>query len=158
MSPNLPRLATSSCEVVALENVFKAIMNAYQNVQRDGRMLNKEEIQSVLMNTPPGGPFLSILCFENGDHGTTFGALSASQANPLSKLDIPGFHWPVAPFPRYRYPLEEYHFYNKCQDETCLAVIEDMISHLEDTGLNPFLLYFFQVRTLDAPTIFQNRK
>lgn len=139
MSPNLPRLATTSCEAVALENVFKAIMNAYQNVQRDGKTLTAEELQSVLTNIPPGGPLLSILCFKNGDHGTTFGALSASQANPFSKLDIPGFHWPVAPFPQYKYPLEENHIYNECQDKTCLGIVEEMVSSLEETGNGFFI-------------------
>lgn len=119
---------------MALENVIKAIMNVYQNVQRGGRTIGTEEIEAALRANSPGSPFLAILCFENSDHGTTLGTLSASQANPFAKLDVPRFQWPVAPFPQYRYPLEENHFHNKCQDNTCLATIEDLIYRRDNTG------------------------
>lgn len=107
-------------------------MNAYQNVQRDGKIPSKEELESILLN---GTPRLSILCFDNADHGTTFGTLSVSQSNPFAKIDIPGFQWPVAPFPEYKYPLDENQFHNKCQDETCLSIIEELIYREEDSGM-----------------------
>lgn len=121
---------------MALENILKAMMNAYQEAQTDGG--KNEELKSV----PPGTPSLCILCFDKADHGTTFGALRAPQSNPPPKTNIPGVHWPVAPFPQYKYPLEENHFHNKCQDETCLAVIEDLINRGEVTGLWKYLTYY----------------
>lgn len=109
-------------------------MYVFQDVQRGGKAIGNEEIEAALRANSAGTPFLSILCFDNSDHGTTIGTLSASQANPLAKLDVPRFHWPVAPFPQYRYPLDEHHFHNKCQDNSCLAAIEDLIYRKDDTG------------------------
>lgn len=112
--------------------------NAYQNAQSDGKVINMKDQESALMNTPPGNLCPSVLCFDKCDHGITFGASSVSQTNPLAKVDIPGAHWPIAPFPQYKYPLEENIFHNKCQDETCLAEIEDLIFRAEDTGLQGY--------------------
>lgn len=124
-------MATSHCESVALENVIKAMLNAYQDVQRDGKELTEEALE--LAHLSSSSP--SILCFDNGSHGTTFGTLSLSQTNVFAKADVPKFHWPVAPFPKYKYPLEEYHFQNKCQDANCLSRVEELIYNLQDTGL-----------------------
>jgi 4-aminobutyrate aminotransferase/(S)-3-amino-2-methylpropionate transaminase len=49
------------------------------------------------------------------------GALSCTHSKPIHKLDIPSFDWPIAPFPRYKYPLEENDRENKKEDEKCLA-------------------------------------
>lgn len=49
------------------------------------------------------------------------GALSCTHSKPIHKLDIPSFDWPIAPFPRYKYPLEENERENKQEDERCLA-------------------------------------
>ena len=49
------------------------------------------------------------------------GALSCTHSKPIHKLDIPSFDWPIAPFPRYKYPLEENERENKKEDERCLA-------------------------------------
>jgi 4-aminobutyrate aminotransferase-like enzyme len=49
------------------------------------------------------------------------GALACTHSKPIHKLDIPSFDWPVAPFPRYKYPLEENQRENQKQDEKCLA-------------------------------------
>lgn len=49
------------------------------------------------------------------------GALSCTHSKPIHKLDIPSFDWPIAPFPRYKYPLEANERENKQEDEKCLA-------------------------------------
>jgi len=49
------------------------------------------------------------------------GALSCTHSKPIHKLDIPSFDWPIAPFPRYKYPLEEHDRENKKEDDRCLA-------------------------------------
>jgi 4-aminobutyrate aminotransferase/(S)-3-amino-2-methylpropionate transaminase len=49
------------------------------------------------------------------------GALACTHSKPIHKLDIPSFDWPIAPFPRYKYPLEENERENKKEDERCLA-------------------------------------
>jgi 4-aminobutyrate aminotransferase-like enzyme len=49
------------------------------------------------------------------------GALSCTHSKAIHKLDIPSFDWPIAPFPRYKYPLEENERENQKEDERCLA-------------------------------------
>lgn len=53
----------------------------------------------------------------------------------MHKLDIPSMDWPIAPFPRYKYPLEENRQENKKEDERCLARVSYLvsISHVEMT-------------------------
>lgn len=113
-------MATCSCESLALEHVFKAMVNGFQSAERRNKRIDRA---------------VSVLCFANADHGTTFGAVSVSRTNPLAKLRLPGFQWPVAPFPRYKYPLEENSFYNKCQDQNCLTVVEELMELGEDSGV-----------------------
>lgn len=54
-------------------------------------------------------------------HVFFLGALSCTHSKPIHKLDIPSFDWPIAPFPRYKYPLEENERENAKEDERCLA-------------------------------------
>ena len=36
----------------------------------------------------------------------SIGCLSVTNSNPLGKLDIPVKEWPIAPFPKMKYPME----------------------------------------------------
>lgn len=47
--------------------------------------------------------------------------MSCTHSKAIHKLDIPSFDWPIAPFPRYKYPLEENERENQKEDERCLA-------------------------------------
>lgn len=118
---------------MALENVFKSIMDAHRNNCRSCERRKSEE--HPISNPPPGDHNPSILSFENSDHGTIFGTLLTSHSVPLNNLNIPSFNWPVAPFPQYKYPLEENHLYNKCQDDKCLARIEDILYNAKKQGM-----------------------
>ena len=51
------------------------------------------------------------------------GALSASHSKALHKVDIPAFDWPVAQFPRLKYPLEEHVEENRQEEANCLAQV-----------------------------------
>ena len=51
------------------------------------------------------------------------GALSATHSKALHKVDIPAFDWPVAQFPRLKYPLEEHVQENKQEEANCLAQV-----------------------------------
>ena len=44
------------------------------------------------------------------------------------QVDIPAFDWPIAKFPRYKYPLAQNSAYNKKQDQECLADVEAKIA------------------------------
>jgi hypothetical protein len=40
------------------------------------------------------------------------------------QVDIPAFQWPIAKYPRYKYPLAENKAYNDAQDKECLEDVE----------------------------------
>lgn len=82
-----------------------------------------EELEAAILNRAPGCPPYSILSFRTGFHGRAFGALSATRTKGLHKLDLPQFDWPMANFPRYRYPQEEHAEYNRKQDDISLAEV-----------------------------------
>ncbi|XP_074033806.1 4-aminobutyrate aminotransferase, mitochondrial isoform X3 [Leptinotarsa decemlineata] len=127
VSPNLPNVTTSSCESVAIETAIKSMMITFRNAQRGGEKISMEELKSCLRNEPPGSSKLSILSFKNASHGCTLGALSASHSDPYNKLDIPSFDWPMATYPCYKYPLEEFACYNECQDSKSVSMVEELI-------------------------------
>ena len=43
------------------------------------------------------------------------------------KLDIPSFNWPVAPFPKLRYPLDLYAKENANEEARCLEEVKRLI-------------------------------
>ncbi|CAF0985876.1 unnamed protein product [Rotaria sordida] len=114
------------CGSCSNENAFKAICIWYANKNRSGKSFNEEELTSSMYNKAPGCPTVSLMSFEGGFHGRTFGALACTHSKPIHKLDIPSFDWPIAPFPRYKYPLEENQRENQKDDERCLARIEEL--------------------------------
>lgn len=70
-----------------------------------------------------------------GFHGRTFGALSCTHSKPVHKLDVPAFDWPIANFPRYKYPLEENVRENQEEDKRCLANVSELIEKWEKKGM-----------------------
>ncbi|CAF0781881.1 unnamed protein product [Didymodactylos carnosus] len=114
------------CGSCSNENAFKAICIWYAEKQRNGKPHTEEELQSTLLNKAPGSPNVTLMSFEGGFHGRTIGALACTHSKAIHKLDIPTFDWPIAPFPRYKYPLEENERENKKEDERCLARIEEL--------------------------------
>jgi 4-aminobutyrate aminotransferase/(S)-3-amino-2-methylpropionate transaminase len=127
------------CGSCSNENAFKAICIWYANKNRNGKPFTDEELKSSMYNKAPGCPTVSLMSFEGAFHGRTFGntkkkrkifgnsyfnflgALSCTHSKAIHKLDIPSFDWPIAPFPRYKYPLEENERENNKDDERCLA-------------------------------------
>ena len=80
-------------------------------------------MRSALLCLPlqsPGCPDLSVLSFDGGFHGRTLGCLSTTHSKPIHKLDIPAFDWPIAPFPKLKYPLEDHVTENKAEEQRCL--------------------------------------
>ncbi|XP_026686648.1 4-aminobutyrate aminotransferase, mitochondrial-like, partial [Diaphorina citri] len=67
-------------------------------------------------------------------HGRTLGCLSTTHSKYIHKIDIPAFDWPIASFPKYKYPLEENERENKAEDEKCLAEVEDLITKYNKKG------------------------
>ncbi|CAF0749985.1 unnamed protein product [Adineta ricciae] len=114
------------CGSCSNENAFKAICIWYATKQRGGKPFTDEELKSSMVNKAPGCSPVTIMSFEGAFHGRTFGALACTHSKPIHKLDIPSFDWPIAPFPRYKYPLQEHERENKKEDGRCLARIEEL--------------------------------
>lgn len=120
---------TCGCGSSANENAYKAVFMRYQHRARGGNPPSAEELSSCMLNEAPGSPHLSILSFEGGFHGRTFGCLSTTRSKAIHKLDIPALPWPVAPFPKLRYPLEKYEAENRAEEERCLKAVEHIIAN-----------------------------
>jgi hypothetical protein len=72
--------------------------------------------------------FICYCFFGSGAfHGRTLGALSTTHSKYIHKIDVPAFDWPIASFPRYRYPLEENQRENDAEDKRCLAEVSPPI-------------------------------
>lgn len=124
----LPCITTMMCGSCSNENAFKNIFIWYARKLRGENVeFTEEEKSSCMINLPPGSPKLSILSFHGGFHGRTIGALSTTHSKYIHKIDIPAMDWPIARFPRYKYPLEDNVCENQAEDQRCLAEVEGLI-------------------------------
>ncbi|KAJ5074433.1 4-aminobutyrate aminotransferase [Anaeramoeba ignava] len=123
----LTRVFTCANGSEANENAYKTACMWYVNQRRGNKPFTDEEIQSCMLNKPPGTPSLSILSFEKAFHGRTLGALSTTRSKPIHKLDVPAFDWPVAPFPQLKYPLDQFVKENAEEEARCLSRTEEII-------------------------------
>ncbi|XP_011503754.1 PREDICTED: 4-aminobutyrate aminotransferase, mitochondrial [Ceratosolen solmsi marchali] len=122
--PGFSHITTMMCGSCSNENSFKNIFIWYAEKQRHGKSFTKEEMDSCMINQVPGSPKYSIMSFEGAFHGRTLGSLSTTHSKYIHKIDVPAFDWPIAPFPRYKYPLESNESENKQEDDFCLAKVE----------------------------------
>nr|NVI72055.1 putative 4-aminobutyrate aminotransferase, mitochondrial-like protein [Cucujiformia] len=108
---------------------YKNIFMTYRKNQRGENVdFSELEMETCMINQPPGAPHLSLLSFHGAFHGRTFGTLSTTHSKAIHKIDIPAFDWPIASFPQYKYPLEENVRENKEEDRKSLAEVEDLIN------------------------------
>jgi len=127
--PGLKNVATMACGTAANENAFKVAF-FYQMQKLRGQYVpgpGSEEFETCMENQLPGTPELSVLSFDRGFHGRTLASLTCSYTTPIHKLDVPAFHWPKAPFPQLKYPLEEYERENAAEEARCLEETENII-------------------------------
>lgn len=47
---------------------------------------------------------------------------------------MPAFDWPIADFPRYKYPLEQNADFNLSEDKRCLSMVEQLIEKHANTS------------------------
>jgi len=132
----LDQVTTMMCGSCANENSFKMMYFKYMDDLRGGRDFTQEEMDSCMVNQAPGTPKLSVLSFHGGFHGRTAASLSCTHSKPIHKLDVPLYDWPVADFPRYKYPLEEHVRENAAEDQRCLAMVEEILENQKKIG-NP---------------------
>ncbi|KAK1877835.1 4-aminobutyrate aminotransferase mitochondrial [Dissostichus eleginoides] len=124
----MTRVQTMACGSCSNENAYKAMFIWYRNKERGHNNPSEEDLSSCIINQSPGCPELSILSFMGGFHGRTMGCLATTHSKAIHKLDVPSFDWPIAPFPRLQYPLEEFTREN-AQEE-----VEDLIVKWRQKG------------------------
>lgn len=123
----LNEVQTMACGSCSVENAMKAACFRFQDQKRNAQGASAEEMSSCLRNEAPGSPDLSIISFKGAFHGRTFGALSCTHSKAIHKLDVPSFRWPIATYPRYKYPLSKNADTNRKVDDECLAEVRTLI-------------------------------
>ncbi|KAG9411122.1 hypothetical protein AC1031_016772 [Aphanomyces cochlioides] len=121
-------IVTLMCGSCSNENAFKSAFIWYQTKARGGKPPTAEDLESSMHNSAPGSPALSILSFQGGFHGRLLGCLSATHSKAIHKVDIPAMDWPVAPFPRLKYPLDAFAAENAEEEARCLAQIDAILT------------------------------
>jgi len=127
-------VTTMACGSCSNENAYKSAFIWYRNKQRGGAPFTEEENTSCLINQQPGCTPFTILSFKGGFHGRTMGTLSTTHSKAIHKLDVPAFDWPIAEFPRYKYPLEDFVRENAEEDRRCLASVEECFHQYNKAG------------------------
>ncbi|XP_031620889.1 4-aminobutyrate aminotransferase, mitochondrial [Contarinia nasturtii] len=131
----LPNITTMMCGSCSNENAMKNMFIWCRKTQRGENVsFTDAERESCMINSAPGSPDLCILSFKGAFHGRTIGALATTHSKYIHKIDIPSFDWPIAPFPQYKYPLEENVRENAAEDDRCLAAVEDLIVKYNKNG------------------------
>uniref|UniRef100_A0A6M2DCA7 (S)-3-amino-2-methylpropionate transaminase n=1 Tax=Xenopsylla cheopis TaxID=163159 RepID=A0A6M2DCA7_XENCH len=126
--PGLTHVTTMMCGSCSNENAYKNMFIRYRQKERGENVsFTQEEMESCMINNPPGAPKLSILSFKGAFHGRTIGVLATTHSKYIHKIDVPSFDWPIATFPIYKYPLEENQRENAEEDKRCLAEVEDLM-------------------------------
>ncbi|CAD5218957.1 unnamed protein product [Bursaphelenchus okinawaensis] len=124
--PGLRHVQTMMDGTGANENAIKQAFIRYQTLKRGGPPSPKD-LESCMNQELPGTPKLSVLGFQGSFHGRSLGMLSVTRSKAVHKVDIPAFDWPIAKFPRYKYPLVKHESYNKRQDKECLEDVKRLI-------------------------------
>ncbi|CAI5710865.1 unnamed protein product [Hyaloperonospora brassicae] len=125
----LTDVQTLMCGSCSNENAYKAVFIWFQTKRRGGRAPSEHELATSMLHRLPGTPPLSILSFQGGFHGRLLGCLSTTHSKALHKVDVPAFDWPVAPFPKLRYPLEVHQAANEAEEARCLDEVERLLQH-----------------------------
>lgn len=125
---NMPRVTALMCGSCAIENVMKVMFIGYAKMMRAHTdNFSAEEMKTAVINKPPGCPEFVVLSFENSNHtATTAGCNTISHNNPIEKVGL-AKDWPIAPVPKYIYPLEDNVQNNLLEDQKCLLKVEELI-------------------------------
>ncbi|CAI4232902.1 unnamed protein product [Auanema sp. JU1783] len=123
----LKAVQTMLCGTSANENAIKTAFIWYMTQRRGGNPPDQAHLDSCMSQKKPGTPSLSVLGFQGAFHGRSLCMLSVTRSKAVHKVDIPAHDWPIAKFPRYKYPLADNKAYNDQQDKECLKDVEEKI-------------------------------
>ncbi|KAF8372503.1 gta-1 [Pristionchus pacificus] len=131
----LHNVQTMLCGTSANENAIKTAFIWYMAQRRGGKGPDAVALESSMKQQLPGTPKLAVLGFQGAFHGRSLCMLSVTRSKAIHKVDIPAFDWPIARFPRYKYPLNENEAFNAKEDKECLADVERLIDEWKAKGL-----------------------
>mmetsp|Transcript_22516 Transcript_22516/g.40563 ORF Transcript_22516/g.40563 Transcript_22516/m.40563 type:complete len:465 (+) Transcript_22516:661-2055(+) len=78
-------------------------------------------------NAPTADPSeFGIVSFHKAFHGRLFASLSATRNKPTTKMGIPAFDWPAAPFPVLKHPYTAHEAYNQAEEAKALESLENI--------------------------------
>lgn len=101
-----------------------AILNKLYELKGNDN-LSKEEVMDCFANRK-----LSVLGFEGGYHGNYLSTLSASgngNYNASLYSGVSNANWPIAPFPKLKYPYNENYDYNISEEKRCIEETANLI-------------------------------
>ncbi|XP_056144398.1 4-aminobutyrate aminotransferase, mitochondrial [Lampris incognitus] len=110
----MTRVQTMACGSCSNENAYKAMFIWYRNKERGYKTPSDEDLNTCMINQ--------------------VGCLATTHSKAIHKLDVPSFDWPIAPFPRLQYPLEEFTRENAQEEARCLEEVEDLIVKWRQKG------------------------
>lgn len=87
--------------------------------------ITEEEEKTILEGREPGAPKFSVIGFEGGYHGKLMDLLSLDRVNNFNF--IPKHNWPVAPFPKLKFPYEENLEANRAEETRCVEETAKLI-------------------------------
>ncbi|XP_048757899.1 4-aminobutyrate aminotransferase, mitochondrial-like [Ostrea edulis] len=132
--PGMHQVQTMACGACSIEHGQKAMFITYQRKKRGGMPPSQEELSSCLSNLKPGCPDLTVLSFSGAFHGRTMGALAVTHSKWIHKLDFPTPDWPMATFPKLKYPLHENERENMEIENRSLDEVRDKIEEYNRRG------------------------
>jgi 4-aminobutyrate aminotransferase/(S)-3-amino-2-methylpropionate transaminase len=134
---NVPEVYLScGCGSSANENAIKfAFLKKYYDIKGNNN-ISKEEEESALNGRLPGTPKFSVIGFEGGHHGKFLSQLSLKTDKERIKRNcslFPKFNWPIASFPKIKYPYEENYDHNRREETRCVEETEKLIRERKGT-------------------------
>lgn len=76
---------------------------------------------------------LSVLGFDNSNHGTSTVTLSCSSED-ANHQKHPTLNWPKASFPQLKYPFAQYEHENMAEEARCLDQVKDIVKNQRASG------------------------
>ncbi|XP_022315812.2 4-aminobutyrate aminotransferase, mitochondrial-like [Crassostrea virginica] len=132
--PGMHQVQTMACGACSIEHGQKAMFITYQRKKRGGMPPTQEELTSCLSSKAPGCPDLTVLSFSGAFHGRTMGALGITHSKWIHKLDFPSPYWPMATFPKLKYPLHEHERENMETENRSLDEVREQIELYNKQG------------------------
>ena len=96
-------------------------------------------------NQAPGAPNFMVIGFEGGSHGKFITSLSASSLNSDIKQGVSTHNWPIAPFPKIKYPYDEFYNENIKEENRCVNEVEKIIKQSKQGSVAALIIEPIQI-------------